>query len=96
VKGKFCEGKMQLTLINFFKKNKIPGHLWRGKKRLYKQVTPHAIAVTKQAFELQERNMQLLLRPFLTKEESEGHTKLLGKNEQRMKFWRESEFEMRI
>lgn len=87
---------MHLTLINYFiKTNRIPGHIFRGKKKIVKQVTPEHTQKTKQAFELQERNMQLLLRPYLTQEESSGHAKMLKKTEQKMKFWRESKLQCR-
>jgi hypothetical protein len=45
---------MQLTLINFFKKT-VPGHIFRGKRRLVKVVTQKAMKQQVRDYELTER-----------------------------------------
>ncbi|KAG5685113.1 hypothetical protein PVAND_014310 [Polypedilum vanderplanki] len=77
---------MQLTLINFFKKT-VPGHIFRGKRRLVRQVTPKDIRQKIKEYEQQEYNMNLLMRPYLTKEQSSGHAKELGKTAAKIKFY---------
>lgn len=56
---------MHLTLVNFFKKT-VPGHIFRGKRRLVKQVTFKSMKQLITEYEMQERNMQLLKNPFIT------------------------------
>lgn len=56
---------MQLTLVNFFKKT-VPGHIFRGKRRLVRQVTSQHKKFLIRDFEQQERNMTLLRVPYLT------------------------------
>jgi hypothetical protein len=56
---------MQLTLINLFKKT-VPGHIFRGKRRLVKQVKYKDILQAVNNFKLQERNIALLSKPYLT------------------------------
>ena len=56
---------MQLTLINFFKRT-VPGHIFRGKKRLVKQVSRRSMDTMIREFELQEKNMLLLRNPYLS------------------------------
>lgn len=56
---------MQLTLVNFFKKT-VPGHLFRGKKRLVKPVSRKSMETLIGEYQVQERNMALLLNPYLT------------------------------
>jgi Mitochondrial ribosome protein 63 len=57
---------MRLTLINFFGGQRIPGHLFRGKKRLVEIVTRKSMNQQIREFELAEANMLLLRHPFLT------------------------------
>ena len=61
---------MQLTLINFFKRT-VPGHIFRGKKRLVKQVSRRSMDTMIREFELQEKNMLLLRNPYLSVVSSE-------------------------
>lgn len=56
---------MQLTLINFFKKT-VPGHIFRGKRRLIKPVSKRAIETLRRDYERQEQNMLWLRHPYLT------------------------------
>ncbi|CAO1391505.1 unnamed protein product [Diamesa hyperborea] len=77
---------MQLTLINFFKRT-VPGHIFRGKKRLVKQVSRRSMDTMIREFELQEKNMLLLRNPYLSVEQSSGHAKALNKQENKLKFW---------
>lgn len=57
---------MQLTLIKLFK-DTVPGHIFRGKRRLVREVTPAYIRKKVLEYQQTESNMQLLMRPFLTK-----------------------------
>ncbi|XP_019876776.1 uncharacterized protein LOC109604687 [Aethina tumida] len=65
-----------------FRKKMPNGHIFRGKNRLYKQVTKADVQKLKNEFEIEEKNMFLLRHSYLTKEQSFGHAKALGKNEQ--------------
>lgn len=56
---------MHLTLINFFKKT-VPGHIFRGKRRLVKQVTRKSMNQLINEYELQEKNMLFLKFPYIT------------------------------
>lgn len=56
---------MHLTLINFFKKT-VPGHIFRGKRRLIKPVSKRAIETLRRDYERQEQNMLLLRHAYLT------------------------------
>lgn len=56
---------MQLTIVALGLK-RIPGHLFRGKVRLVKQVKLSAMNALVRDFEQTERNMLLLRHPFLT------------------------------
>lgn len=56
---------MQLTLINFFKKT-VPGHIFRGKRRLVKPVSKKAMDTLTREYERQEQVMLLLRNPYLT------------------------------
>lgn len=56
---------MRLTLVNFFKKT-VPGHIFRGKKRLVTEVTRKSMNQLINDYEVQERNMLLLRHPFIT------------------------------
>lgn len=77
---------MHLTLINFFKKT-VPGHIFRGKRRLIKPVSKRAIETLRRDYERQEQNMLLLRHAYLTVEESSGHAKELGKTEAKIAMW---------
>ncbi|XP_055614255.1 ribosomal protein 63, mitochondrial [Uranotaenia lowii] len=85
---------MHLTLINFFKKS-VNGHIFRGKYRLVKRVTPRAVQTLRRDYEQTEQNMAFLLKPFLTMEQSSGHAKELGKREQSVSKWREAKLKMK-
>lgn len=56
---------MRLTFINLFK-NTVPGHIFRGKKRLVKPVSRKAMETLQREYELQEKTMLLLRHPYLT------------------------------
>ncbi|XP_014251566.1 ribosomal protein 63, mitochondrial [Cimex lectularius] len=57
---------------------KLPnGHLFRGKYRLVKRVTPKAVKLLKREFQIEEQNMFYLRHPYLTKEQSFNHMKAL-------------------
>lgn len=44
---------VQLTLIQFFRQTRIPGHLFRGKKRLVERVTPAKLRKLEREYDLQ-------------------------------------------
>ncbi|CAG9769942.1 unnamed protein product [Ceutorhynchus assimilis] len=73
---------MRLFPALFRRKHMPPGHIWRGKRRLYKEVTPEHIQGLKNRLEMEERNMFYLRHAFITPEQSFGHAKALGKNEE--------------
>ncbi|XP_055374698.1 ribosomal protein 63, mitochondrial [Condylostylus longicornis] len=77
---------MQLTLLQMFKKT-VPGHIFRGKRRLVKKVTMSSIRELRKDYERQEANMLFLRNPYLSLEESNGHTKELHKREELIKVW---------
>lgn len=56
---------MQLTFINFFKST-VPGHIFRGKRRLVKPVSKRAMETLTREYERQEQIMFLLRHPYLT------------------------------
>nr|BAN20481.1 conserved hypothetical protein [Riptortus pedestris] len=71
---------MRLTLPMFL--FKLPnGHIFRGKNRLVKPVSKKAVETLKKDLALEERNMFYLRHPYLTKEQSSGHSKHLQKHE---------------
>uniref|UniRef100_A0A182Q1B1 ADP-ribosylation factor-like protein 13B n=1 Tax=Anopheles farauti TaxID=69004 RepID=A0A182Q1B1_9DIPT len=82
------------STVNFFKKS-VNGHIFRGKNRLVKRVTPRAAQSLIREYEQTEANMKLLLHPYLTKEQSSGHAKELGKKEQIVSKWREEQLKMK-
>lgn len=57
--------EMHLTLINFFKKT-VPGHIFRGKRRLVKPVSRRAMDTLRREYEREEQVMLLLRHPYLT------------------------------
>lgn len=85
---------MHLTLVNCFKKS-VNGHIFRGKYRLVKRVTPASVQSLQREYEQTERNMALLMKPYLTLEESSGHAKELNKKEQVVNKWREQQLKMK-
>lgn len=85
---------MHLTIVNLFKKS-VNGHIFRGKYRLVKRVTPRAVQSLTHDYELTERNMALLLKPFLTLDQSSGHAKELNKKEKVVDRWREQQLKMK-
>ncbi|ETN64402.1 hypothetical protein AND_003868 [Anopheles darlingi] len=85
---------MRLSVINFFKKS-VNGHIFRGKHRLVKRVTPRSTASLIREYEQTEANMKLLLYPYLSREQSSGHAKELGKKEQIVARWREEQLKMK-
>ena len=56
---------MRLTLINLFKKT-VPGHIFRGKRRLVKPVSLKAMETLRNEYDRQEKIMLLLRHPYLT------------------------------
>ncbi|GJQ79867.1 putative cell division cycle-associated protein 8 [Trypoxylus dichotomus] len=60
------------------------GHIYRGKNRLYKEVTMEDLQDLKNQFRIEEQNMFYLRHPYLTQEQSHGHAKALQKSEKRM------------
>ncbi|XP_064546635.1 large ribosomal subunit protein mL63 [Drosophila montana] len=77
---------MQLTLINFFKKT-VPGHIFRGKRRLVKPVSKRSMDTLTREYERQEHIMFLLRHPYLTLEQSSGHAKELQKRDKLVAKW---------
>ncbi|EDW62722.1 large ribosomal subunit protein mL63 [Drosophila virilis] len=77
---------MQLTLINLFKKT-VPGHIFRGKRRLVKPVSKRAMDTLTREYERQEHIMFLLRHPYLTLEQSSGHAKELQKRDKLVAKW---------
>lgn len=56
---------MRLTLINLFK-DTVPGHIFRGKRRLVKPVSRKAMETLQREYEREEKVMLLLRHPYLT------------------------------
>ncbi|KAH8275706.1 hypothetical protein KR044_009952 [Drosophila immigrans] len=81
---------MHLTIVNFFKKT-VPGHIFRGKRRLVKPVSKRAMDTLTREYERQEQIMFLLRHPFLTAEQSAGHAKELQKREKLVAKWTEAQ-----
>ncbi|VVC89860.1 unnamed protein product [Leptidea sinapis] len=80
---------MKLTTI-LFRRNLLPnGHLFRGKDRLVKRVEPKHLRWLQRDMETEEQNMFYLRHPYLSEEESHGHTKALGKAEARNKYFQD-------
>lgn len=78
---------MRLTLPLFL--FKLPnGHIMRGKNRLVKPVTKTAVEVLRKDLAVEEENMFYLRHPFLTREQSAGHSKYLQKQEARLRQYR--------
>lgn len=56
---------MHLTLINFFKKT-VPGHIFRGKRRLVRPVSRRAMESLRMEYEREDKIMFLLRHPYLS------------------------------
>ncbi|XP_037823330.1 ribosomal protein 63, mitochondrial [Lucilia sericata] len=80
---------MRLTLINLFK-DTVPGHIFRGKRRLVKPVSKKAMETLEREYQRQEKTMLLLRHPYLTVEESFGHVKDLKKSEAKINMWNDA------
>ncbi|XP_013379777.1 ribosomal protein 63, mitochondrial [Lingula anatina] len=80
---------MHLTgVLGFYKRiTKISGMRHRGKHRIIPQVTPKIkMQVVEDVF-LQKRNLDILEKPYITKEQEYGHMAALGKeNASRVNF----------
>ncbi|KDR21036.1 ribosomal protein 63, mitochondrial [Zootermopsis nevadensis] len=58
------------------------GHLWRGKHKLLKEVTPKDRSNLLLDYAREEQNMFYLRHPYLTSEQSHGHALALNKKVQ--------------
>ncbi|XP_053693688.1 ribosomal protein 63, mitochondrial [Sabethes cyaneus] len=85
---------MRLISALFFKKS-VNGHIFRGKYRLVKRVTPMAIKTLGKEHAQTEYNMSLLLHPFLNLEQSSGHALELKKKDVSITKWRELQLKMK-
>lgn len=56
---------MRLSVVCFFKRT-VPGHIFRGKYRLVRQVTKADMAAQVKEYERQDKIMHLLRYPYLT------------------------------
>lgn len=56
---------MRLTLIQLFK-DTVPGHIFRGKRRLVKPVSKRAMETLRREYERQEQIMLYLRHPYLS------------------------------
>lgn len=81
---------MRLSIINFFKAT-VPGHIFRGKKRLVKPVSKKAMDTLVREYDRQEQIMLLLRNPYLSLEESAGHAKVFAKREAKVKQWQDAQ-----
>ncbi|XP_069679446.1 large ribosomal subunit protein mL63 [Periplaneta americana] len=72
---------MRLALLLFSRKGP-PGHIWRGKRKLLKEVTPLARNNLRNDYVREEENMFYLRHPYLTIEQSCGHAAALNKKEE--------------
>ncbi|KAF7278701.1 hypothetical protein GWI33_008078 [Rhynchophorus ferrugineus] len=73
---------MKLFPALFRRKYMPPGHIHRGKRRIVQEVKPEDLRQLKDRFEIEEKNMFFLRHSFLSPEQSHGHARALGKNEQ--------------
>ncbi|KAL3270800.1 hypothetical protein HHI36_021323 [Cryptolaemus montrouzieri] len=76
---------MRLFQILFRRRNMPNGHIHRGKQKLYKEPTMKELQNLKNQFAIEEENMFYLRHSYLTPEQSFGHSKAMGKQEERMK-----------
>ncbi|XP_061401099.1 uncharacterized protein LOC133336838 [Musca vetustissima] len=81
---------MRLTLIQLFK-DTVPGHIFRGKRRLVKPVSKRAMETLRREYERQEQIMLYLRHPYLSVEESAGHVKDLKKSEAKIAMWNDAQ-----
>ncbi|ENN80647.1 uncharacterized protein LOC109533418 [Dendroctonus ponderosae] len=72
---------MKLFAALWRRKHMPPGHIWRGKHRLYKEVTSMHLSQLKDNLATEEKNMFYLRHAFITPEQSAGHARALGKNQ---------------
>ncbi|XP_059607618.1 uncharacterized protein LOC132255550 [Phlebotomus argentipes] len=85
---------MRLSLVCLFKKT-VNGHIFRGKYRLVKPVSRKAMETLRAQYNVMEQNMLYLRNPYLTVEESHGHTKDLGKNPAKIQKWLDQALEVK-
>nr|XP_022907835.1 ribosomal protein 63, mitochondrial [Onthophagus taurus] len=75
---------MRLFQALFRRRNLPNGNIYTGKHRLIQQVKPEHIQDLKNKLAIEEKNMFLLRHPYLTPEQSKGHSIALGKQVERM------------
>ncbi|XP_017781056.1 PREDICTED: ribosomal protein 63, mitochondrial [Nicrophorus vespilloides] len=75
---------MKLFQALFRRKGMPNGHIYRGKQRLVKEVTPRDMQKLRNEYAIEEKNMFYLRHPYLTMEESKGHAIALGKVERNL------------
>jgi len=79
---------MKLSLVCWFKKT-VTGHIFKGKYRLVRPVSKKAMDSLVDEYKRQDKIMHLLRYPYLTAEESSGHTKELNKRQMVIDRWNE-------
>ena len=57
---------MRLFYALLRRKHMPNGHIYRGKDRLYREVTPLHLSQLRKGLAIEEHNMYLLTRPYLT------------------------------
>ncbi|KAG5886285.1 hypothetical protein JTB14_001504 [Gonioctena quinquepunctata] len=72
---------MRIFQALFRRRNMPNGHIYRGKNKIVKEPTIDDIQRLKTQFEIEEQNMFYLRHAYLTPEQSAGHARALGKNE---------------
>ncbi|XP_064097080.1 large ribosomal subunit protein mL63-like [Macrobrachium nipponense] len=70
--------RLALAALASFRKT-YPGHMYRGKHRKRPYATEEAIAARIKFLKMEEQNMFYLRHPYLTLEQSWGHSQELGK-----------------
>ncbi|XP_056636838.1 uncharacterized protein LOC130892951 [Diorhabda carinulata] len=75
---------MRLFYALFRRKHMPNGNIHTGKHRIWKQPTIEDVIKLKNAFEIEEQNMFYLRHAYLTPEQSSGHARALGKNEENL------------
>ncbi|XP_018564491.1 ribosomal protein 63, mitochondrial [Anoplophora glabripennis] len=73
---------MRIFQALFRRKHMPNGHIYRGKNRLYREPQVEDVVKLRNRFEIEEENMFYLRHAYLTPEQSYGHAKALGKNEE--------------
>lgn len=66
---------MKLFAALWRRKNMPPGHIWRGKHRLYKEVTSLHLQQLKDRLAIEEKNMFYLRHAFITPVSAQIHFK---------------------